>query len=331
MKNPISAFFDNEKFYNPLSEPENKTLLSRKERMKGIVLPHAAQVGLFTATAGMSFLTVGLGATLVVLPAIAAFMTHAINKSVKSYAARLNKIEKHNTFDLSKPEDAIRFVNKFGARHTSFVSGFKKLLKEANLDRNVIVYTGSDENMLAHVSVTDLWGKKPYAIEFGSNVIERTPADELLAVSGHELGHIKLGHFTPTAIISKYLQSYLSTAAVGLAPLAYAAGGIGSVTLGAIFTATALTACHIVKQKISQYHERQADRFTAIHAKDGAASLACHFESELRIQEIYGYVKTSQVSLIPPSKPAFNMSSHPILSQRIRYLRNFEKANTPRP
>jgi len=313
MLRAFSNYANNTDFYNPVGKPVHD-LLSRKEKIKGRVLPLLAQVSLFALSVGMNAMAGGpLDAALgvAVLGAVVTHLRHS------SYANYKKKLSPENTYDPNQTADAERFKQNYPL-HSELPSQLCRLSREAGLEKAPRIHVGKK---VAFAGITDLnFGKKQdLLIEISAETLEKEKPELLNHILAHELGHGRLGHTNglPAIISGTAVATHLS-AGIQL-------GLSGNYLAGIFYTAAALAAHSVAGAKSSQYRERECDRHALLVS--GVAPEAADFFEKLSIvadkndpvglRAIFGAVKTFESMAL----------AHPSSEKRACYIRSFNRVN----
>lgn len=158
-------------------------------------------------------------------------------------AATLSDEEvKQNSLAMMKHSDSVNPVlppgNKYGARLARLT---RKHAKEDGLNLNFKVY---------HVSDVNAFAAPDGSIRFFSGLMDLMTDQEILAIVGHEIGHVKLGHSK-----SQMQKAYaVSAARKGAASQSNVAGTLAASQLGGLLEG-------IMNAQFSQGDESDSDEY----------------------------------------------------------------------
>lgn len=309
----LSAFLSNTDFYNPVDKPLHD-LLSRKEKIKGRVLPLLGQVSLFALSVGMSAMGGTVAEAVLAVGVLASVVSYLRHSSLSNYK---RKLDQENIYDPDVPQDVTRFAQNY-PQQADLPAQLRRLGGEAGIEKTPLIHVGKNTDYAAIVDLS--FGKRQdLLLELNpKTLVAETPA-LLTHVLAHEIGHARLGHTGSTrAVISgTAIATHIS---VGVQM------GLTGNYLGGIFYSVAAIAAHkIAGAKRQQYKERECDRHALLLSGVGAEA-ADFFEKEsapildnppLALRAAFGALNTFQ-SLA---------AAHPSHKSRADYMRSFNDAN----
>lgn len=313
MLKAIFGFSSDTDFYNPVGKPVHD-LLSTKEKIKGRVLPLLGQVSLFALSVGMSAMGASLeeaALSVGILGGLAAYMRHSQLSNYKK------KLDNENLYDLSTPQDAARFHEKY-PEHKGLPAQLCLIAAEAGLDKPPLLHVGENTDYAAILDL-DFGKKKNLLIEINPKILKEESPALVAHLLAHEMGHGRLGH-------TNSLPAVVSGTAIGAHISAGVQMAVSGNYLGGIFyTVAALTAHKMAGAKSQQYKERECDRHALLVSGVGREA-ADFFEkgttqlekgAPLPLRIAFGAIDTYQ-SL---------MAAHPSHEKRTQYFRDFTDAN----
>lgn len=185
--------------------------------------------------------------------------------------------------------------------------------------KNIYVIDGSKRSTKANAYFTGLGRKK--RIVLYDTLINDHPADELVAVLAHEIGHYKKKHTTfgiissiintglMLFILSRFLDSPYLSGALGASQGSF---HLSVVAFGILYTPLSM-AIGLVMNVFSRRHEYQADRFASQN-----------FSGESLINALKRLSVNNLSNLRPHAAYVFMYYSHPTLLQRIKAIRKLQ-------
>lgn len=313
MLRTFSKFANNTDFYNPIGKPVHD-LLSRKEKIKGRLLPLLGQVSLFALSVGMSTISGGLfDATLGVgvLGAVVAYLRHSSHSNYKK------KLSSENIYDPNEAADAARFKESYPS-HPELPAQLCRLSQEAGLEKAPLIHVGKN-TAFAGIADLSFWKKQDLLIEINAELLEKETPELLNHILAHELGHGRLGHTNslPRVLSGTAVATHLSVS------IQFALGG--NYLSGIFYAATTLAGHSIANAKSQQYKERECDRH-ALLVTGVAPEAAAFFDKQsvlpnkndpAGLRVFFNAIKTLE-SL------AF---AHPSSEKRADYMRSFNYTN----
>ncbi|MFN7115135.1 MAG: M48 family metalloprotease [Alphaproteobacteria bacterium] len=313
MLRAFSNFANNTDFHNPLGKPEHQ-LLSRKEKIKGRILPLLGQVSLFALSVGMSAMTSGVSDAVLGVAVLSGVVTYLRRSSYTNYK---KKILPQNTYDPNIPADIVRFRENYPA-HSELPLQLRRLSGEVGLEKAPLIHVGKNTTFAGIIDL-NLGKKQDLLIELNSEFLEKQTPELLNHILAHELGHGKFGHTNslPGVVSGTAVATHIS---VGIQL------GLAGNYLGGIFYAAAAFAGHTAANaKLQQYKERECDRH-ALLVSGVVPEAVAFFEKETvalgkdeptGLRLAFGALKTVESMFF----------AHPSSEKRADYMRSFNRAN----
>ena len=310
-------------------------------------LPDAAHYGLLAAK--ISLLAPFVGGALIAAPAAVAIWWGTrvtMKKGMDDMHDSLLKQHRQGEFseyDLTKPEDRRDFDRRFGNLHPQFADDFLKMSKLARLEQvpklMIIEPYFKEQGRSRFASmISDFMaaatsrpnGKDP-VVMLGRGAMTELNPEELRAVIGHELTHVKLGHMKETA---NWLGRFSMSSAVNVG--LFAAGLLGGLpmlpVLGLVAVTGVVSTC--LKSIQSRKHEQLCDRGAALltgGTKDLSSALGKIRDAMMKIKQMEVDEEFRARGMEPPKVTEvkgikrFINGSHPSNEKREKLLQNFEK------
>jgi len=309
----ISEFSSNTDFFNPSDKPMH-ALLSRKEKIKGRVLPLLGQVSLFALSVGVSVIHGGLPDTMMGIAVLGGLVAYLRQSSLSNYK---KKLLPENLYDPDIYEDAARFAKDYPSK-ADFPGRLQHLSREAGIEKTACIHV-SKNAIYAGIVDIDFGKSKNLVIEISPEFLQKEDPALLDHIISHELGHARLGHTNslPAVVSGTSVAMHLSA---GI-QMALAGNYLG----GAFYAAAALAGHNIARAKDSQYKERECDRHALLLSGVGPEA-AAFFDREsvvlekdapLGLRAIFGAINTYQ-----------NLAAaHPSHEKRANYMWAFSRAN----
>ncbi|MEZ0226521.1 MAG: M48 family metallopeptidase [Alphaproteobacteria bacterium] len=309
-------------------------------------LPDVAHYGLLAAK--ISLLAPLIGGALVAAPAAVALWwgtRTAMKKSMDSVHDGLLQQHRQGEFseyDLTKEEDRKAFDARFGDLQPQFADDYLKMAKLAHLEQvpKLMViepyfreqgrsrFAGMISDFMA-AATSRPNGKDPVVL-LGRGAMKELTPEEMRAVVGHELTHVKLKHMTETAnwLGRLSMSGVINAGLLGAALL----GGLPILpVLGLIAVTNVIGTC--LKSMQSRKHEKLCDRGAAIltgGTKDLSSALGKIRSAMIKIKQMEVDEEFRARGMDPPKvrevggMTRFINATHPPNEQREKLLNNFE-------
>ena len=298
-------------------------------------LPDVAHYGLLAAK--ISLLAPLIGGALVAAPAAVALWwgtRTAMKKSMDSVHDGLLQQHRQGEFseyDLTKEEDRKAFDARFGDLQPQFADDYLKMAKLAHLEQvpKLMViepyfreqgrsrFAGMISDFMA-AATSRPNGKDPVVL-LGRGAMKELTPEEMRAVVGHELTHVKLKHMTETAnwLGRLSMSGVINAGLLGAALL----GGLPILpVLGLIAVTNVIGTC--LKSMQSRKHEKLCDRGAAIltgGTKDLSSALGKIRSAMIKIKQM-----EVDEEFRARGMTRFINATHPPNEQREKLLNNFE-------
>lgn len=315
MLKKLAAFADNTQYFDPVS---TSRLLSNKEVFKGRVLPLLLAAGTFSLSMAICVFTSGLGGALQFLALSSAIVTViAVHKNKKLS----REYERHKSYDLNSPQACEDFSRAYPV-HKQLPHTIKTLFQSAHLPTlPVITITGRDSGTPAIFENAVLNKNRKTVLLLPDKFLKDATAMDVASICAHETGHVHLGHTRGWQHIAHSIPDGMHIYA-GFALMA----STGFIT-GAAYLLASISLRFIAKAKMSQYDERQCDRFAFKHTGIGLTTSALFRGLAKRMStETSDRLKNHPLLKIADTFNAL-AGSHPRLQERADYHAALENNN----